>query len=71
VRKETQEKANESYPVVKGYFLEWRQVRIPINRFGKLATRNRQHIRVWEGPANLAPRGFVELSDAEYEVAIT
>ena len=61
----------ETCPVVKGYYLEWQEVRIPINRFGKLVTRNRQFIRVWEGKENFAPRGFVALSDAEFEVAKT
>jgi hypothetical protein len=70
-KQEVQECANETYPIVKGYYLVWQPARIPINSFGKLATRNRQHICVWEGRVNLAPRGFIELSDAEYEVAKT
>jgi hypothetical protein len=70
-KQEAQEHINETYPTVKGYYLEWRSVRIPINSYGKLATRNRQHICVWEGCKNLAPRGFVALSDAEFEVAKT
>jgi hypothetical protein len=70
-KQEEQERINEVYPVVKGYYLEWQTVRIPINSYGKLATRNRQFIHVWEGSENLAPRGFVALSDAEYEVAKT
>ena len=68
---DAQKRIDETSPLVKGYFLEWRSVRVPINRYGKLATRNRQYIHVWEGYANLAPQGFVELSDAEYEVAKT
>jgi hypothetical protein len=59
----------EASPVVKGYYLEWRQVRIPINSYGKLAERNRQFIRAWQGYRNAAPKGFVELSDAEFEAA--
>ncbi|MDR3133722.1 MAG: hypothetical protein LBU42_06830 [Prevotellaceae bacterium] len=68
-KQEAQERINETYPIVKGYYLEWRSVRIPINSFGKLATRNRQHIRTWEGFLNLVPRGFVTLTDNEYVVA--
>jgi hypothetical protein len=70
-KQEEQERISETCPIVKGYYLEWRSVRVPINRFGKLATRNRQHIHVWEGHENLAPHGFIALSDAEYEVAKT
>ncbi|MDR0582387.1 MAG: hypothetical protein LBG31_05440 [Prevotellaceae bacterium] len=70
-KQEMQERINKTYPTVKGYYLEWQTVRIPINSFGKLATRKRQFIHVWEGTANLAPYGFVELSNAEFEVAKT
>jgi hypothetical protein len=51
---------------VKGYFTEWRQQRVAINRFGKLATRNRQFVIAFEGTKNTAPRGFMPLSDAGY-----
>ena len=57
--------------LVKGYSLRWEEVRIAINRFGKLATRNRQHINTYEGVESKVPKGFVELSDAEFEVAKT
>jgi len=57
--------------IVKGYSLRWEEVRIAINRFGKLATRNRQYINTYEGIGSKAPKGFIELSDAEFEVAKT
>lgn len=53
---------------IQGYFTEWRQVRIAINRFGKLAVRNRQFVVAFKGTMNDAPRGFVALSDAAYKV---
>lgn len=56
----------EAQPV-KGYFLEWRSVRTPINRFGKLAIRNRQFVVSFSGDKNSAPRGLVELSEQAYE----
>jgi len=54
---------------VRGYFLRWQEVRIKINAYGKLATRNRQHIYTYEGPAHQAPKGFVPLPDDEFEMA--
>lgn len=56
---------------VKGYYLYWEEVRVAINRYGKLSTRNRQHISTYEGLESQAPKGFVELSNEEYEVAKT
>jgi len=55
--------------VVKGYYLKWEEVRISINRFGKLATRNRQHIRTYEGIESKSPKGFVELDEEQFTVA--
>jgi len=55
--------------VVKGYYLKWEEVRISINSFGKLATRNRQHITTYEGFESKTPKGFVELNDKEFAVA--
>lgn len=57
--------------IVKGYSLRWEEVRIAINHFGKLATRNRQHINTYEGVESKTPKGFIELSDPEFEVAKT
>lgn len=48
---------------VKGYFTEWRNVRVAINRFGKLADRNRQFVVPFEGTKDSAPRGFAELTE--------
>lgn len=53
---------------IQGYYTEWREVRIPINRFGKLAVRNRQFVIPFSGTKNTAPRGFVPLTVAGYEI---
>lgn len=47
---------------VRGYYTEWRAVRVSINRFGKLADRNRQFVVPFKGTKDSAPRGFVPLS---------
>lgn len=54
---------------VCGYILQWREVRIPINRFGKLATRNRQFQVFLKCKKKDAPRNFMELSPAAYQLA--
>lgn len=54
---------------VKGYYLRWEMVKVPINRFGKLVVRNRQVINIFTGASNSTPKGLVELSDAAFEVA--
>lgn len=51
----------------QGYYTEWREVRIPINRFGKLAVRNRQFAIAFKGTQNTAPKNFVTLNDLGYE----
>lgn len=53
---------------VIGYYTEWRSVRIPINSYGKLAQRNRQFVVAFKGSKNTAPKGFVELSPAGYNI---
>ncbi len=53
---------------VKGYYTEWREVRIAINRFGKLATRNRQFVVPFVGNKSNAPRSFVQLSDSAFSL---
>jgi len=53
---------------VQGYYTEWRNVRVAINRYGKLAQRNRQFAVAFKGTKNSAPRGFVPLSDAAFEI---
>lgn len=53
----------DNQPVV-GYYTEWREIRVSINRFGKLATRNRQFVIAFSGTKSTAPRGFVELTAA-------
>lgn len=53
-------------PVV-GYYTEWRSIRIAINRFGKLATRNRQFVVPFSGNKSNAPRFFVPLTKEGFE----
>ena len=53
---------------LKGYYTAWREVRVKINSYGKLAIRNRQFVIAFEGTKNSAPRNFVELSDAAFEI---
>jgi hypothetical protein len=48
---------------VKGYYTEWRHVRVAINSFGKLADRNRQFVVPFQGTKDNAPRTFVELEE--------
>jgi hypothetical protein len=55
--------------IVKGYYLRWEEVRIAINRFGKLATKKRQHINTYEGVESKAPKGFEILNDEHFAVA--
>lgn len=44
---------------VTGYRTEWRQVRIPLNRFGKLGVRNRQFVIPMKGTRASVPHTFV------------
>lgn len=53
---------------VQGYYTEWRNVRVAINGYGKLAQRNRQFVVAFKGTKNSATRGFVPLSDAAFEI---
>lgn len=55
---------------VKGYTLVWKEVRIPINSYGKLAYRKRMFINTYNGPESKKPYGFIELNDADYEIAL-
>ena len=51
---------------VKGYIIQWREVRVAINRFGKLAMRNRQFVVAYQGTKEDAPRTFQPLSDKAF-----
>ncbi len=55
---------------VKGYYLQWKNVRVAINRFGKLADRNRQFVIPFSGTKGNAPRGFMPLSEAGYSALV-
>ena len=57
-------------PVVKGYYFQWKEVKVPINRFGKLAYRNRKFIMTYAGPQATAPSSFVELNDDQFAKAL-
>lgn len=52
---------------VTGYYTEWREVRVPINSFGKLALRNRQFIIPFIGSKASAPRTFVPCGPEGWE----
>jgi hypothetical protein len=51
---------------VQGYYMRWHEVRIQINRFGKLATRKRQKIHTYVGPISKIPAGFINLSNEDF-----
>lgn len=51
---------------VQGYYTQWISIRVPINRFGKLATRNRQVVCPFSGTQSTAPKGFVPLTSRGY-----
>lgn len=52
---------------VQGYCTEWRNVRVSINRFGKLADRNRQFVVAYKGTRSTAPHTFVPFSGRGYD----
>lgn len=52
----------------QGYFTTWREERVAINRFGKLATRNRQFLIFFSGNKNNAPKNFIELPKDIYDL---
>lgn len=54
---------------VYGVIPEWRETRVAINRFGKLATRNRLFLVLWSGPKINAPRKLVEISESMHRIA--
>jgi hypothetical protein len=52
---------------VYGYVTEWRSVRVAINKYGKLATRNRQFMVLGQFKKSTAPFGFVEIDKEVYD----
>lgn len=56
---------------VMGYYTEWRSLRVAVNSYGKLATRNRQFVVACSTNKSKAPRGFVELTQAGYEYLLS
>ena len=55
---------------VQGYFLQWKEVRVAINRFGKLADRKRMFVVTYKGAKSKAHSRLIELTDAEFELAL-
>lgn len=55
------EMVNEALDLVPvmGVYTQWREVRVAINRFGKLATRNRQFMITFTGTMATAPKNFI------------
>lgn len=56
---------------VKGYFTTWKKVQVKINRFGKLAERNRLFVVPFDGTKETAPAGFVSLTELGYRLLIS
>lgn len=54
---------------VQGYYMRWHEVRVPINRFGKLAIRKRQKVHTYVGPVSKTPDGFIALNDEDFAIA--
>lgn len=55
---------------VQGYYLQWKEVRVAINRFGKLAERKRMFVTTFKGPKSKAHPRLIELTDAEMVAAL-
>ena len=55
---------------VQGYYMRWYEVRVAINRFGKLATRKRQKVHTYRGAASKTPVGFIALNDEDFSIAL-
>lgn len=60
---------NTLLDTIYGVVPEWREVRVSINRYGKLATRNRLFLRLWKGTKIEAPRKLEEISEGMYRIA--
>jgi hypothetical protein len=55
---------------VQGYYMRWKEVRVSINSYGKLATRKRQFVHTYKGAISKAPAGFVALNDSHFSQAL-
>lgn len=55
---------------VRGYYMRWHEVRVKINGYGKLAYRKRMKVHTYNGPKSRKPAGFIELNDADYQIAL-
>lgn len=54
---------------VQGYYMRWYEVRVAINRFGKLANRKRQKVHTYSGAISKTPAGFIALNDNHFNQA--
>ena len=55
---------------VQGYYLKWKEVRVAINRFGKLAERKRMFVVTFKGAKSKAHSRLIICNDAEFELAL-
>jgi hypothetical protein len=55
---------------VQGYKIEWREVRVPINRFGKLDYRKRMFVVAYKGAKSKAPYRFIECNNEQFAAAL-
>lgn len=56
--------------IIHGVVPQWREVRVAINSYGKLATRNRLFLTLWSGPKINAPRKLEEITPGMYAFAM-
>lgn len=64
------EAAEPATDMVQGYCLRWHEVKVAINRFGKLDYRKRQKVHTYQGSAAKAPAGFIALTDEQFAKAV-
>lgn len=62
--------ALDAEPQVQGYYMRWLEVRVPINGYGKLAYRKRMQVHTFKGATSKTPRGFIELNDEDFAIAL-
>lgn len=67
---EVVEPITDNSPIVQGYRLEWRETRVAINSYGKLADRKRQFVCTFKGHESKAPKGFIALNDDHFSQAL-
>lgn len=50
--------------------MQWKEVRVKINSYGKLADRKRMFVVTYKGAKSKAHPRLIELTDAEFELAL-